>query len=154
MEDQLAGELRQHESAVYTFFRRMGRQPADAADLTQDTFLRAVAGADRFRFESSYRTWLLGIARNIHREWIRRSYRNPQPTADIEVGSVGNAGDATAVADALERLALDDREILVLHYIEGLTSKEIAALLGISDPAARQRLSRASAAFRDLWGER
>ena len=154
MEDQLVRELRQHEAAVYTFFRRMGRQPADAADLTQDTFLRAVAGADRFRFESSYRTWLLGIARNIHREWIRRSYRDPRPTDDIDAGASEDSDDAAAVADALARLSMDEREILVLHHIEGLPSKEIAALLGISDPAARQRLSRASAAFREVWGER
>ncbi len=154
MEDQLARDLRQHESAVYTFFRRMGRQPADAADLTQDTFVRALVGADRFRFESSYRTWLLGIARNVHREWVRRSYRAPEPTADVDAGPAADRDDAAAVADALQRMPFDDRELLVLHHVEGLASKEIAGLLGISDAAARQRLSRAAVAFRALWGER
>lgn len=154
MDDQLARDLRQHESAVYTFFRRMGRQPADAADLTQDTFVRALVGADRFRFESSYRTWLLGIARNIHREWVRRSYRAPEPSADVDSGSVAGGDDDAAVADALQRMPIDDRELLVLYHVEGLSSKEIAALLGIGDAATRQRLSRAAAAFRDLWGER
>ncbi len=154
MDDQLASDLRQHESAVYTFFRRMGRQPADAADLTQDTFMRALVGADRFRFESSYRTWLLGIARNIHREWVRRSYRSPEPSADVDPGVAAAGDDDASVADALRRLPIDERELLVLCHVEGLASKEIAALLGISDAAARQRLSRAAAAFRDLWGER
>ncbi len=154
MEDQLARDLRRHEAAVYTFFRRMGRQPADASDLTQDTFVRALAGADRFRFESSYRTWLLGIARNIHREWVRRSYRTPELSADIDGHSVGDTDDAAAVADALRRLPMDERELLVLHHIEGLPSKDIAMLLGITDAATRQRLSRAAAAFRELWGER
>ncbi len=154
MDDQLSRDLRQHESAVYTFFRRMGRQPADAADLTQDTFVRALVGADRFRFESSYRTWLLGIARNVHREWVRKSYRAAEPTADVDGGSAGGDDDeAAAVADALRRLPIDERELLVLSHVEGLASKEIAALLGISDAATRQRLSRAAAAFRDLWGE-
>ncbi len=154
MDDQLSRDLRQHESAVYTFFRRMGRQPADAADLTQDTFVRALVGADRFRLESSYRTWLLGIARNLHREWVRRSYRAPEPSADVDGGVAAGDDDAAAVADALRRLPLDERELLVLFHVEGLASKEIAALLGISDAATRQRLSRAAAAFRDVWGER
>ncbi len=154
MDDQLSRDLRQHESAVYTFFRRMGRQPADAADLTQDTFVRALVGADRFRLESSYRTWLLGIARNLHREWVRRSYRAPEPSADVHGGVAAGDDDAAAVADALRRLPLDERELLVLFHVEGLASKEIAALLGISDAATRQRLSRAAAAFRDVWGER
>jgi RNA polymerase sigma-70 factor (ECF subfamily) len=152
--NQLARELGQHETAVYTFFRRMGRQPADAADLTQDTFVRALVGADRFRFEASYRTWLLGIARNVHREWVRRSYRSPDLGSEIDVVALGDADDTVAVADALGRLPLDERELLVLHHVEGLPSKEIAALLGISDAAARQRLSRAATSFRDLWGER
>lgn len=154
VEDQLTSELRQHESAVYTFFRRMGRQPADAADLTQDTFMRALVGADRFRFESSYRTWLLGIARNLHREWVRRSYKAPIPDDDIDIAAMGDPDAASAVADALDRLPFDERELLVLHHIAGMPSRDIALLLGISDAAARQRISRAAAAFRQIWGER
>lgn len=154
MEHQLVRDLQRHETAVYTFFRRMGRQPADAADLTQDTFVRALVGVDRFRGESSYRTWLLGIARNLHREWVRKSYRAPELSETLEGGAVDEADDAVAVADALQRLPMDDRELLVLHHIEDLSSKDIALLLGISDAATRQRLSRAAAAFRDVWGER
>jgi RNA polymerase sigma-70 factor (ECF subfamily) len=150
---QLAAELKRHEDAVYTYFRRVGRQPADAADLTQDTFVRALVGVDRFRGDSTYRTWLLGIARNLHREWIRRSYRSPIPDDAIDIVDPGS-DDTTAVTDALGLLPLDERELLVLHHVEGLQSKEIAMLLGISDAATRQRLSRAAAAFRKVWGER
>jgi RNA polymerase sigma-70 factor (ECF subfamily) len=139
---------------VFTYFRRMGRQPADAADLTQDTFVRALVGADRFRFESSYRTWLLGIARNIHREWLRTSYRAPELGADLDGIHRDDNDDTAAVADALRRMPLDERELLVLHHVEGLPTKDIATLLGISDAATRQRVSRAAAAFRELWGER
>lgn len=150
---QLANELQRHEDSVYTYFRRMGRQPADAADLTQDTFVRALVGVERFRGDSTYRTWLLGIARNLHREWIRKSYRSPIPDDAIDVVDPGN-DDTTAITEALGKLPLDERELLVLHHVEGLHSKEIALLLGISDAATRQRLSRAAAAFREIWGER
>ena len=131
----------------------MGRQPADAADLTQDTFLRALAGVEHFRAESSYRTWLLGIARNVHREWVRKSYKTPDISDTVDGPPTGDAGDSIAVADALLRLPFDERELLVLHHIEDLASRDIATLLGISDAAARQRLSRAAAAFKKLWGE-
>lgn len=150
---QLATELKRHEDAVYTYFRRMGRQPADAADLTQDTFVRALVGVERFRGDSTYRTWLLGISRNLHREWIRKSYRSPILDDAIDIVDPGS-DDTTAIAEALGKLPADDRELLVLHHVEGLHSKEIAVLLGISDAATRQRLSRAAAAFRGIWGER
>lgn len=150
---RLASELKSHEDAVYSFFRRMGCQPADAADLTQDAFVRALVGVERFRGDSSYRTWLLGIARNLHREWIRRSYRSPIPNDAIDIVTA-DSDDTAAIAEALGRLPLDERELLVLRHVEGLQSKEIAVLLGISDTATRQRLLRAAAAFREIWGER
>lgn len=152
--NQLAQDLSRHEAAVFTYFRRMGRQPADAADLTQDTFVRALVGVERFRGESSYRTWLLGIARNLDREWIRKSYRTPVVVDELDGVATGGDDDAVAVDEALARLSMEDRELLVLSHLEGLHSKEIAQMLGISDPAARQRLSRAAAEFRKVWGER
>ncbi len=152
--DLLIRELARHESAVYTFFRRMGRQPADAADLTQDVFVRALRGIDRFRGDSSYSTWLVGIARNLHREWLRSSARAPESTEDLDRPAPGRTDDDVAVGEALGRLPLEQRELLVLAHVQGLPSKDIALLLGITDAAARQRLSRAAAAFRELWGER
>lgn len=130
----------------------MGRQPADAADLAQDTFIRALAGVDRFRGDSSYRTWLLGIARNVHREWVRSSRRQALPTEDVDVVLTHDtAGDDAAVLSVLALMPLDERELLVLRYVEGLASKDIAQLLGISDAAVRQRISRAAGDFRERW---
>lgn len=152
--DNLTDMYRLHEGAVFTFFRRMGAQPADAADLAQVTFLRAIQGVERFRGESSVRTWLLGIARNVYREWLRSGRRNPAPLDGVELPDRTSAGDAAEIDEALARLHPDQRELLVLHHVQGLTSVEIASLHGITHAAARQRLSRAAAEFRTIWGDR
>lgn len=146
----LVSSFSQHQSAVYAYFRRMGAQPADAADLAQATFLEALRGIERFRGESTVRTWLLGIARNVFRGWIRSKRveveitEEQHPTADDE-------SDDADVRFVLSQLRMADREILVLRYSEGLHSKEIAAILGMSDDAVRQRIARAADAFRELW---
>ena len=128
----------------------MGAQPADAADLAQATFLEALRGVERFRGESTVRTWLLGIARNVFRSWLRRKGSDVALDEELEWGG-SDDGEALAVRDALSRLDTDDQEILVLRYVEGLPSKELAAIYGISDDAARQRVARAADLFRELW---
>jgi RNA polymerase sigma-70 factor (ECF subfamily) len=96
------------------------------------------------------RTWLLGIARNVFRSWLRR--RRPDAALDEELEWGGSDdSEGLAVRDALSRLDIDDQEILVLRYVEGLPSKEIATVFGISDAAARQRVARAADLFRELW---
>jgi len=56
------------------------------------------------------------------------------------------------VERALARLDADHREVLVLRFVLDLPSREVAAALGITDDAARQRVSRAKAEFREVWG--
>ena len=150
----LTDAYRDHERAVFGYFRRMGAQPADAADLAQITFLRAMQGVERFRGESSVRTWIIGIARNVYREWGRSARRLPELSQDLEPAGPTSSESATEVDEVLARLDPAVRDLLVLHHIAGLTSVEIADLLGIAPTATRQRLSRAAAAFRTEWGER
>lgn len=150
----LTAAFREHERAVYGYHRRMGAQPADAADLAQVTFLRALRGVERFRGDSSLRTWLLGIARNVHREWRRANVRLPVPDEDAVGARAGRGPDDLEIDDVLARMEPADRDVLVMRHIAGLDGPEIAQLLGISHAAARQRLSRAAERFRALWGER
>lgn len=146
LEDALA----QHEQAVYTYFRRLGLQEADAADLAQTTFLRALRAIDGFRGESSVKTWMLGIARNVFREWLRDKRRRPGGLEDVETEVSDRSTDAD-VRDALSRLDVDAREILVLRHVLDMPNHEIALLLDITNDAVRQRVSRAAADFRAQW---
>jgi RNA polymerase sigma-70 factor (ECF subfamily) len=146
-------EWAQHQAPVYNFMRRMGLDAPLAADLAQETFVRALRGARRFRGEGSVRAWVLGIARNVFREWLRSGKREV-PVAVVTDQSTGGAATAERVdvERVLARLDPDHREILVLRFVLDLPSREVSAALGITDDAVRQRVFRAKAEFREVWG--
>ena len=132
----------------------MGAGPEDAADLSQETFIRALRGADRFRGDSTVRTWLFGIARNVFREWIRHRQRHRTvPFADVQDRATGSGSEASwaEIEAVLAALNEDDREVLVLRFAFDLSGEETATALGISNEATRQRVSRARAAFKKGW---
>jgi RNA polymerase sigma-70 factor (ECF subfamily) len=145
--------LAAYESRVYTYFRRMAPGRGDVArDLTQETFYRALRDLDAYRGDSSFATWLLGIAHNVFREWLRKARREsvvaePVPsrtdasadTRDLDVIRILNAMDA------------GDREVLVLRFVLDLAGQDVAHLLGLSHDALRQRVARAKLEFRKLW---
>ena len=143
-----------YSSDVFNFMRRMGAGPEDAADLSQETFIRALRGADRFRGDSTVRTWLFGIARNVFREWIRHRQRHRTvPFADVQDRAAGSGSEAfwVEIEAVLAALNEDDREVLVLRFAFDLSGEETATALGISHAAARQRVTRARAAFKKGW---
>lgn len=144
-----------HAADVHRFVRSLGLDGADAEDALQDTFIDAWRGAGSFRGESSPRLWLFGIARNVVRHAQRRHIGEPadfEPLERIALqagwGSDDAAHDVEAdrralVHDALATLSHDDREILVMRELEGLSGDETAAALGLTLPAMKSRLQRA-----------
>ncbi len=146
----LAELFRIHEVRVYTYFRRMLPPGSDAVrDLAQETFYRAFRDAHKFRGEAAVSTWLLGIARNVFLEWWR-SQRRERPQGDSDVQEVAPAADARDidVERALRLLEPDHREVLVLRFALDLPGEEVAAILGITHEAVRQRVARAKRSSR------
>ncbi|VAW09641.1 hypothetical protein MNBD_ACTINO02-756 [hydrothermal vent metagenome] len=144
----------EYSSDVFNFMRRMGAGQNDAADLAQETFLRALRGAGRFRGDSSVRTWLFGIARNVFRESLRHHERHRTAPLTPEIDRSAGDGSQTSwveIETVLATLNTDDREALVLRFVFDLSGEETADTLGISHDAARQRISRARAAFKRNW---
>jgi RNA polymerase sigma-70 factor (ECF subfamily) len=93
---------------------------------------------------------VLGIARNVFREWLRSGRRELPVGELVEQPAPGEDG-SIEVAGALTLLDPDDREVLVLRFVVGLSSRETASALGITDAAVRQRVFRAKAVFRKVW---
>lgn len=95
---------------------------------------------------------MLGIARNVFREWLRSGKREV-PVAEVYDEPTPDAlrDEPVDVEQALARLDPDDSEILVLRFVLDLPSREVAAALGISDDAVRQRVARAKVEFRKVW---
>lgn len=150
-----------HEASVHRYLRAAAAQDADADDAFQEAFLAAWRGAGGFRGRGSARAWILTVARHALRRLHRRRVGQPAthaPLDDVEtLGRAAGWGEADSPDVVLERrdllewalsgLGPEDREILVLRELEGLSGSEAAALLGLSLAAQKSRLHRARLRF-------
>ena len=128
-----------------------------ARELTQDVIvhaLRALRGG-QLRDMNALPPFLHGIARNVLAEHWRSTRRNPnvslQDAADVPQPETdpGDEERATRVRESLALLSTADREILLLYLVEGSQPSQIAARLGLSSEAVRQRKCRAIKRIRD-----
>lgn len=132
------------------FARRL--MPEQAEDLVQQSLLQAWRGFDRFRGESSPRTWLFQILVNAVRSEARRYQRMPIIVSleDKEAWLVARtSGDHAEMLWALDRLPEEQREALLLAAVEGFTCSEIGIILGIPTGTVASRLSRARSSLRE-----
>ena len=144
-----------HQAAVARFLMSLGLHDPD--DALQDTFIAAWESANSYQGSGTVRNWLLSIARNVHRRSHRRRVDEPASFVSLDVlaeraGWGADPAESRRVEIALARdvlthaLALlpdDEREILVLRELEGLSGEETAELLELSLPAMKSRLHRA-----------
>jgi RNA polymerase sigma-70 factor (ECF subfamily) len=138
----------------------------EALDLSQEVFLRVFRTIHRFRGQSSLRTWIYRIAlnqaRNRHRFW-RRRHRADQVSLDQHIAAHGDFESAVEVGpdrvlaqkqlaeqlqQALDELPFDQRSVIVLREIDGLSYEEIAFSLGVAVGTVKSRLTRARQALR------
>lgn len=155
--------LREHGPALRRAAAGYEFDPARREDLFQDICLAVWKALPRFRGESSERTFLFRIAHN--RGLTHRTRRPPSPTADLaeaeELADPGATPEAEAqdgqrrarLRDAVRRLPLQPQQVLTLT-LEGLTPREIAGVLGITENNVAVRLSRARGLLRDLLAGR
>jgi RNA polymerase sigma-70 factor (ECF subfamily) len=133
-----------HQPRLYRLARRLSRDPEEARDLVQETFLRAARRpASIPESAKGAEAWLVRILVNLCRDrWRRLKVRREahhQP-----VWSMGNTADPESVASArsavqraLNRLRPRTRAIVVMHEIEGQSKAEIAEFLGMSEVTVR-----------------
>jgi len=148
-----AEDIGEHLDALYRFALGLVRNPDLAADLVQDTFVRAIERGSQYRGDGELLSWLRQVLHNLAMDRARRSRREivvdeveQQWQADdytVDPAVVADRlDDREALEDALVRLPFDHRSVVVLHDIEQWRVREIAELQGISLPAAKQRLRR------------
>ena len=132
---------------------------ADSQDLVQDTFLQAIESIHRFRGDASIHTWLhailLNLTRHHHRDRKRLVCNDELARQDVpapdDVPAPADVGAASAaLGDALERLSVPHREILILRFYEDMKIRQIAAHLGISGGTVKSRLHYAIAEMQKL----
>jgi RNA polymerase sigma factor (sigma-70 family) len=139
--------LDRHDSAVRSVTRRLLSED-DAAEVTQEAFLQAYLGLDRLRDATRFGAWLCAIAVNLAKMRLRE--RRPLlPLTDYQdpARSEESVEVAELVASALETLPSQEREAVLLTYA-GLSSAEVAALVGERPGTVRVRLHRARGRLR------
>jgi RNA polymerase sigma-70 factor (ECF subfamily) len=155
---------RPNMAAAYNLALWMTRNPADAQDVVQEAFLRALRFFDGYRGGDA-RAWLLQIVRNAARTWLR-AHRSATPgPREPEIGEslaapagpweephersndpaelIAAMADAQTLREHVAALPADYREVLILREFEGLTYREIAVVLSAPIGTVMSRLSRA-----------
>ena len=132
---------------------------ADAEEVLQTTWVRAVRGLPGFRWESSLKSWLTGIALNCSREHLRKVRRHdssePIELHDPEA-PIRPHRELTRIEleRAITKLPDGYREVLILHDVEGFTHLEIGRMLGVEEGTSKSQLFRARRALRARLVER
>ena len=165
--------IRASYADVYAQCRRLLGDPADAADATQEVYLRVVRSILAFRGEAAFGTWLHRVTVNVCMTALRRrgdqrargqsagmlAFAGPGPGEDLpELTDEGadpseraeRADLAARTARALSQLPEDARDVVVLRDLQGLSTREAAEVLGVTEGTVKVRLHRAHARLREL----
>lgn len=148
-----------HVDSVYRYLLYRVREPSDAEDLASEVFTRAFANIHRYRWQGkSFLAWLYTIARNAVTDRRRRD----RPTVDIEDAYGLAEGGPTAheravhgeevdaLRGAVKHLTTEQQEVLVLRFVENLSSRQVAKILGKNEGAIRALQFRALGRLRRI----
>jgi RNA polymerase sigma factor (sigma-70 family) len=143
-----------HVGDVYRYSLAILRNPADAEDVTQTTFLNAYRAYRSGERPEAPRAWLIAIAHNVCRQRFRTASRRVQEVAYEETVAEASVPDpespsAEEIQRALGQLAFNQRAALVMRELEGRSYAEIAELLDVSTSAVETLLFRARRALRE-----
>ena len=162
--------VRTYRERLYSVVLNLTNHPEDAADLTQEVFIKAFANIRKYNFQSSFYTWLYRIAVNQSFNFLRRArrkrmlkfeyFRRDEDSAEDPLGRLAdnsvrlpNSGSEELKAQldrALEKLSDEHRAVVVLSEIEGLPLDEVAQVVGASEGTVKSRLHYARKALQKL----
>ena len=155
--------VQRYQKQIFNLMYRYSRSDHDAADLTQEVFLRAYDKLSSFRSGHSFFSWLYTLAVNRANDWSRQRNRQkknqrelqnrlPEP---IKTGSkqekiLQDKEELIRLQNAMQMLPDDTREVLMLRYHHDRSVKEVAEIFSISESAVKMRTSRGLQQLQDL----
>lgn len=163
-----------YQNRIYNAILRICNNPEDAAELTQDTFVKVIENIDKFEGRSSFYTWAFRIGVNLTLNYCQRKAKLGIQSLDAESSehdskaqlmlkelladdSLPDPADVAenkelcrAIENALSRLDDEKRAVIILRDIEGMNYAQIAKVLDIELGTVRSRLSRARANLREI----
>jgi RNA polymerase sigma factor (sigma-70 family) len=142
--------------SLYRFFHN--KVTGGIEDFVQDTLVACIAGRDRFRRESSFRTYLFATARHVlwqhlRKQRVRGVALDPERSSLHELGPspstlAARRAEHRLLLEALRHLPVETQILLELYHFEELTAIELAAMYDVTEVALRGRLHRAKEALR------
>jgi RNA polymerase sigma-70 factor (ECF subfamily) len=160
--DEFGELVRRHQGRVFAILHRYERDAHHLEDLAQEAFLKAWRALDRFDGRAPFEHWLARITTNVAIDYLRRQRSRRQEIALPELGEdalewlrrdddsneLDSRQAAEVLALAMEELSPEDRVVITLQELEGLSVKEICERTGASSVAVRVRASRARGKLR------
>jgi len=166
-----------YKDRIYNIILKMCRNPDDAAELTQDTFVKVLQNIHKFQSRSSFYTWIFRIAVNLTINFCKRNAKIGLKSLDnenIQVTSntrkalkdllknerssdpsviASNKELADLILRSLSMLDEDQRAVVILRDIEGMNYAQMAKILGLNLGTVKSRLSRARSHLREILEE-
>lgn len=152
--------VRLHQEPAFRLAYLLLGDPDEAADVAQETFIRAFQALDRFDVARPMRPWLLSIAANLARNRrrsigrffgaLQRLVREQPSAGDRHVNGQEQRWQSQALWAAVRRLSENDQQIVVLRYFLDLSVDETAQTLGIAAGTVKSRLHRALERLRSI----
>ena len=155
--------VERHSAEIFAYLWRLLREPGDAEDCLQETFLRAFRSYGRVRAGTNYRAWLYKIATNTARNQWRQKKRGEAHTVELdpdrladEMSTVDRVEQKTllaAVTRAVDKLPPQQRAALIMRKYQELSYAEIAGVLECTEAAARANVYQAVKRLREQFVE-
>ncbi len=154
--------VRRHHASAFRVALGVLREEDGAADATQDAFLKAFRALGTFRGDASFKTWLLTIVTNEARGLLRRRGRRKEldleaagPVVSLDESAedaLQSAQEAERIRALLEELPEKQRRAVTLRVFEGMSFREVGALIGSSEGAARVNYHHGIRRIREMLG--
>lgn len=139
------------QDTLYRVSYGIVQNPHDQADAVQETIARALAALHTLREDRYFGTWLVRILINVCKDCLRQRGRET-PTEDIQI-TLPPQSDGEMV-EALAALDLRYRITILLHHIEGYTTREVARIMHVPEGTVKYRLTRGRALLKERLAER
>ena len=153
------GLVERYQGRIYAVIYGMVRNPEDARELSQDAFVKAYKNLSRFRLEASFYTWLCRISMNVAIDHLRRQKLRRTEEFDEGIASKDSGGVISLahhrenpvrnlerkqlkdrILSEIDKLPDDQRQVLILREIDGLSYKEISTIMEIPEGTVMSRL--------------
>jgi RNA polymerase sigma factor (sigma-70 family) len=149
--------VRRYQDRLYRFVLRMVGTREEALELTQDVFIKAWQALPQWKPDAAFHTWLFRIGSNAAMDALRRRKIVEFTQLEEQYDPVADAPDPEAQLQSKQRLQAleaalawlppEQREVIVLREVEGLSYAELSAVLGVNEGTVKSRLARARAAL-------